>query len=58
MKDWDSIVMCYLPGTEGNGIANVLVNKVNFSGKLPMPWYKSVKDIDDKKHQCLKQVMA
>lgn len=49
MKDWDSIVMCYLPGTEGNGIANVLVNKVNFSGKLPMPWYKSVKDIDDKK---------
>lgn len=46
LKDWDSVVMCYLPGTEGQGIANVLVNKVGFTGKLPMPWYKSVNDIN------------
>ncbi len=45
LKDWNSVVMCYLPGTEGQGVANVLVNKVGFSGKLSMPWYKTTKDI-------------
>ena len=45
MKDWDSVVMCYLPGSEGEGVSDVLVNKVNFKGKLSMPWYKTVKGI-------------
>ena len=42
---WDAVVMCYLPGSEADGIANVLTGKVPFSGTLPMPWYKSVNDI-------------
>jgi beta-glucosidase len=42
---WDSVVMCYLPGTEGDGIASVLVGETPFSGKLPMPWYKDVNEI-------------
>ncbi len=42
---WDGIVMCGLPGSEGDGIANVLVGKAEFSGKLAMPWYASVEDI-------------
>ncbi len=46
MKDWDSVVMCFLPGSEGDGIANVLLNKSPFQGKLPMPWYKTVAGID------------
>lgn len=41
----DAVVMCYLPGTEAKAIANVLSGKVNFSGKLPMPWYSSVDEI-------------
>jgi beta-glucosidase len=41
--------MCYLPGSEADGIANVLVNKYPFVGKLPMPWYKSIKDIGTNK---------
>lgn len=45
MEDWDSIVMCYLPGSEGDGIASVLSGETSFTGKLPMPYYKSVKDI-------------
>lgn len=45
VNDWDGVVMCYLPGTEGNGIASTLLNKTPFSGKLPMPWYKSLKNI-------------
>jgi beta-glucosidase len=44
-KDWDSIVMCYLPGSEGDGIASVLSGETPFTGKLPMPYYKSVDDI-------------
>ena len=45
MADWDSVVMCYLPGSEGGGVANDLVGKSSFTGKLPMPWYESVDDI-------------
>lgn len=45
LKDWDAIVMCYLPGSEGDGVANVLVGNAPFVGKLPMPWYPSVDDI-------------
>lgn len=45
LKDWDSAVMCYLPGSEGEGIADVLVNKTGFRGRLSMPWYKTVQGI-------------
>ncbi|MCQ2522052.1 MAG: glycoside hydrolase family 3 C-terminal domain-containing protein [Lachnospiraceae bacterium] len=43
--DWDGIVMCYLPGSEGQGVANVLFGKADFSGKLPSPWYSSISQI-------------
>ncbi len=43
--DWDSIVMCYLPGSEADGVANVLLGKSVFKGKLAMPYYSNVKDI-------------
>lgn len=45
LKNWDSVVMCYLPGSEGDGIANVLTGRSEFRGKLPMPWYQQVEDI-------------
>ncbi|WP_242867760.1 glycoside hydrolase family 3 protein [Clostridium sp. Marseille-P299] len=45
LEHWDAVVMCYLPGTEGDGVTNVLVGKVPFVGKLPMPWYQSINDI-------------
>ena len=43
--DWDSVVMCYLPGSEGKGISDVLCGCSDFSGKLPSPWYGSVDQI-------------
>ncbi len=49
MKQWDGIVMCYLPGSEGNGVANVLTGKSSFKGTLPMPYYSEVKDIRTEK---------
>ncbi|SDN64741.1 glycoside hydrolase family 3 protein [Acetanaerobacterium elongatum] len=48
MADWDATVACYLPGTEGDGIASVLVGETPFTGKLAMPWYQSVGDIGSK----------
>ena len=42
---WDSVVMCYLPGSEGQGVANVLCGGAGFTGKLPSPWYSSVDQI-------------
>ncbi len=42
---WDSIVMCYLPGSEGRGILNVLCGASDFTGRLPEPWYGSVDQI-------------
>lgn len=50
---WDSIVMCYLPGTEGDGVASVLSGEVKFTGKLPMPYYKCVDDIGKENAQLL-----
>lgn len=43
--DWDSVVMCYLPGSEGKGISDVLCGCGEFSGRLPEPWYGSVDQI-------------
>ena len=42
---WDSVVMCYLPGSEGQGVANVLCGLSDFRGRLPMPWYSSIDQI-------------
>ncbi|MBO4927371.1 MAG: glycoside hydrolase family 3 protein [Clostridiales bacterium] len=42
---WDSVVMCYLPGSEGKGISDVLCGCSDFTGRLPEPWYGSVEKI-------------
>ena len=39
---WDAAVMCYLPGSEGQGVANVLCGSKPFTGTLPSPWYSSM----------------
>ena len=49
VNDWDSVVMCYLPGSEGQGVAEVLCGGANFRGKLPSPWYSSLDQIPDGK---------
>lgn len=43
---WDGVVMCYLPGSEGQGVANVLCGKADFTGRLPSPWYATVEQIE------------
>ena len=43
--DWDSVVMCYLPGSEGKGISDLLCGCTDFTGKLPSLWYGSIDQI-------------
>ncbi|XBH72657.1 hypothetical protein VPH35_099898 [Triticum aestivum] len=38
----DALVAAWLPGTEGQGIADVLFGNYGFSGKLARTWFKSV----------------
>ena len=45
LAGWDSVVMCYLPGSEGKGISDVLCGCADFTGKLPSPWYGSIDEI-------------
>ena len=46
VDDWDEVIMCYLPGSEGgNAVADILTGKAEFFGRLPMPYYSSVDQI-------------
>ena len=38
----DALVAAWLPGTEGQGIADVLFGDYGFTGKLPQTWFKTV----------------
>ncbi|KAH7854633.1 hypothetical protein Vadar_016173 [Vaccinium darrowii] len=38
----DALVAAWLPGTEGQGVADVLFGDYGFTGKLPMTWFKNV----------------
>ena len=38
LPDWDAFIAAWLPGTEGQGIADVLFGDYAFTGKLPYTW--------------------
>ncbi|CAN6286827.1 unnamed protein product [Urochloa humidicola] len=38
----DALVAAWLPGTEGQGVTDVLFGDYGFTGKLPRTWFKSV----------------
>ena len=38
ISSWDAVVMAWLPGSEGGGVADVLFGNKPFTGKLPLPW--------------------
>jgi beta-glucosidase len=35
---WDALVAAWLPGTEGQGVADVIFGDVPFTGKLAFTW--------------------
>lgn len=38
----DALVVAWLPGSEGNGITDVIYGDYAFEGRLPVTWFKSV----------------
>lgn len=42
LGDMDALVAAWLPGSEGQGVADVLFGDYGFTGKLPRTWFKSV----------------
>tara|TARA_R110002049_G_scaffold90007_2_gene225963 strand:- start:776 stop:1174 length:399 start_codon:yes stop_codon:yes gene_type:complete len=44
----DSFIVAWLPGSEGDGIAEVLFGAYNFTGKIPHSWPKSEEDFKTK----------
>jgi beta-glucosidase len=41
----DALIAAWLPGTEGDGIADVLFGKYNPTGKLSVTWPKSMAQV-------------
>ncbi|KAK6126588.1 hypothetical protein DH2020_039663 [Rehmannia glutinosa] len=42
LADIDALVAAWLPGSEGQGVADVLFGDYDFTGKLPITWFKNV----------------
>ncbi|CAN1124863.1 Beta-glucosidase BoGH3B [Linum perenne] len=42
VSSMDAIVAAWLPGTEGQGVTDVLFGDYGFTGKLPRTWFKRV----------------
>ncbi|KAF8775642.1 hypothetical protein HU200_004421 [Digitaria exilis] len=45
LSDMDALVAAWLPGTEGQGVADVLFGDYGFTGKLPLTWFRSVEQL-------------
>ncbi len=42
LKKWDAAIAAWLPGSEGGGVADVIFGDAPFTGKLPLPWPRSI----------------
>jgi beta-glucosidase len=42
LDETDALVASWLPGSEGEGVADVLFGREPFTGKLPMTWPKTI----------------
>jgi beta-glucosidase len=45
LPNWRGLIAAWLPGTEGNGVADVLFGDHRPTGKLPMSWPRSATQI-------------
>ena len=45
IDEWDAFVAAWLPGTEGQGVADVLFGIEPFSGTLPYTWPSSIEQL-------------
>ena len=48
VEKYDAVIMAFLPGTEGEGIADVLFGDYDFSGTLPVTCIKNPENVNEK----------
>lgn len=41
----DALIAAWLPGTEGRGITDVVYGDYEFEGRLPMTWFRAIKQL-------------
>ncbi|KAI3682481.1 hypothetical protein L1987_82495 [Smallanthus sonchifolius] len=51
LETLDALVATWLPGTEGNGITDVIFGDYEFHGRLPVSWFRSVDQLPMDSHQ-------
>ena len=45
LPNWQAFVAAWLPGSQGEGVADVLFGDFEFRGKLPMPWPRDMTQV-------------
>lgn len=45
LPKWDAVVAAWLPGSEGEGVSDALFGATKFTGTLPLPWPRSIKQL-------------
>ncbi|CAN8253567.1 unnamed protein product [Cochlearia groenlandica] len=45
LEKTEALVAAWLPGSEGQGMADVIFGNYDFEGKLPMSWFKNVEQL-------------
>jgi len=45
LSGWDALVVAWLPGSEGAGVADGLFGKMPISGSLPLPWPRAIEQL-------------
>lgn len=45
LDQWDALIAAWLPGTEGQGVADALFGNYPFTGKLPFTWPRAMDQI-------------
>ncbi|OIW19939.1 hypothetical protein TanjilG_30873 [Lupinus angustifolius] len=46
LEKTEAVVAAWLPGTEGDGITDVIFGSHDFKGQLPMTWFRRVEQLD------------
>jgi len=53
IEDWDAFVAAWLPGSEGDAVADVLYGDYDFNGKLPFTWPSDTDNLKPGDKSCL-----
>lgn len=45
LQNWDALIVAWLPGSEGAGVADVLFGKATSTGVLPITWPRNIEQL-------------